>query len=220
MKSVFTIIMFILTSCSAGPSEKAVQTAIAGTQEFEDKLATAIELTEQAKPTETMTPSLPTPTNTPEPTSTNPPSATSSPSPQSAFKSTFSELGEYLTFEGFSSGITSDCLLPKTPVWVQCDNFIYSYKNELSQFVQVLHDGETVVGAIIVFTDLGIKYPDEQTLILGVSDFRFDQEIPVTLFHSGSGPARYGDYIYNQMEVEEYSLYIFLDIELGKIIYE
>ena len=68
MKHLFIFFFLFLTACSSGTNENSIQTAIAETQAFENKIDTSLVETQQAIPTNTPT-KIPTPTITPDPCS-------------------------------------------------------------------------------------------------------------------------------------------------------
>lgn len=189
-------------------------------------IATAISETETAKPTITTEPTstltpTPEPTTTPTPTTTPIPTETPIPIRETAFSSSYTSVKEFLSDFDFEHSGISECLLNGVPIWGQCDNFVYLYKDDLSQIVQVVHDGESVVGEILVFTNLPEKYPDEVTLGITITEFVIRQNLPTsTLFSFTDTPTRYDNFVYYEHTEGEYRLKIWLDLELAKQIFD
>ncbi|MBW8011687.1 MAG: hypothetical protein FVQ83_10680 [Chloroflexi bacterium] len=215
MKKLYIILVLFLAACATGPSEDDVQTAIAKTQAAEPTQTPS----PTSSPTLTSTSTIQ-PTNTPRPTNTTPPTPISV--RETAFSSTFSELRDYLLSFNFNDGISSNCFLDNTPIWTECENFTYFFRDEASQSIQIMHDDESVVGIFVVFLPgIAEKYPDEVTTAIGMLEFLLAQGLPAATILGGSEvPTRFDDFVYFEGSLSEGKIYVWLDIAIAEEIYD
>ena len=191
-----------------------MMTTIISCTPSESSVATAIAQTEAAKPTST-----PQPTHTPTPTKppTKVPTITPLPTQSSAFVSDFASMDAFLTSSGFQGTGASECLMKNTPVRLECEHYAFIFKGEAGQMAEIMHDGETILGFLLVFnSDLSMKYQSENTLAIGLVDL-ISEGLPFVLSWPDPGhQIRDGDFVLTREIQSPYSVYTYLDVDLAE----
>src|SRR3989304_4667749 len=178
-------------------------------------IALGILLSACAAPTPELT-LTPTATATATETETPTPTLTPTPARPTAFSVSLTYITDYLATLDFTDGIRAPCTLDTTPVWAQCTLFGFYYNDDLGQAIEVIHEGDTVFGVmVIVYRDIGGKNPDVATIGAGTIELSVYFRMPFQLM---GGPIRDGDFYYIEGSDDDLALYAWFDYRLAEVI--